>query len=192
MSDVDQWLSDFDSALRANDSAGAAALFHDESFWRDLVAFTWNIKTVEGPDEIEAMLDFALPHVQPSGWHTTDEPTSEDGITTAWIAFETAAGRGNGLLRLRDFFQRMHPPALANTLAAWCAALASVVYFSALASAVVLYPLVINVLLAITAPVTTVLLARAALLRKRAVGAAVPPPLGERRNARPNSGKPSV
>jgi len=88
-----------------------------------------------------------------------------------------------GLLRLRDFFQRMHPPALANTLAAWCAALASVVYFSALASTLVLYPLVINVLLAITAPVTTVLLARAALLRKRAAGAAVPPPLGERRAA---------
>jgi multicomponent K+:H+ antiporter subunit G len=92
-----------------------------------------------------------------------------------------------GLLRLRDFFQRMHPPALANTLAAWCAALASIVYFSALTSTPVLYPLVINVLLAITAPVTTVLLARAALLRKRAAGAAVPPPLGERRAAERSS-----
>ena len=89
-----------------------------------------------------------------------------------------------GLLRLRDFFQRMHPPALANTLAAWCAALASVVYFSALGSTLVLYPLVVNVLLAITAPVTTVLLARAALLRKRAAGAAVPPPLAEPRRQR--------
>jgi multicomponent K+:H+ antiporter subunit G len=97
-----------------------------------------------------------------------------------------------GLLRLRDFFQRMHPPALANTLAAWCAALASVVYFSALASVLVLYPLVINVLLAITAPVTTVLLARAALLRKRAAGAAVPPPLGERRNPSVDPAAPSV
>ena len=82
-----------------------------------------------------------------------------------------------GVVRLRDFFQRMHPPALANTLAAWCAAWASVVYFSALESELVLYPLVINVLLAITAPVTTVLLARAGLLRKREAGAAVPPPL---------------
>ena len=85
-----------------------------------------------------------------------------------------------GLLRLREFFQRMHPPALANTLAAWCAALASVVYFSALESQLVLYPLVINILLAITAPVTTVLLARAALLRKREAGAGVPPPLSNR------------
>ena len=92
-----------------------------------------------------------------------------------------------GLVRLREFFQRMHPPALANTLAAWCAALASAVYFSALNSTLVLYPFVINVLLAITAPVTTVLLARAALLRKRAVGAAVPPPLGERRKPPPDS-----
>ena len=97
-----------------------------------------------------------------------------------------------GLVRLREFFQRMHPPALANTLAAWCAAFASVVYFSALTSTLVLYPLVINVLLAITAPVTTVLLARAALLRKRAVGAAVPPPLGERRKPPPDPAAPSV
>ena len=83
-----------------------------------------------------------------------------------------------GLLRLRDFFQRMHPPALANTLAAWCAALASVVYFSvARIAGWCCYALVINILLAITAPVTTVLLARAALFRKRQAGAAVPPPL---------------
>ena len=102
MSATDQWLSDFDSALSAGDSEAAAALFHDESFWRDLVAFTWNIKTLEGPDEIRAMLEAQLEHIRPSGWQTTEEPASEDGITTAWISFETAAGRGNGLLRLRD------------------------------------------------------------------------------------------
>ena len=90
-----------------------------------------------------------------------------------------------GLLRLREFFQRMHPPALANTLAAWCAALASVVYFSVLDERLALYPLVLNLLLAITAPVTTVLLARAALLRKREAGAAVPPPLQGARDADP-------
>ena len=102
MSDVDQWLSDFDSALTAGDSEAAAALFHEESFWRDLVAFTWNLKTVEGPQEIQAMLDQQLEHIRPSHWHTTEPPDTADGITTAWIAFETEAGRGNGLLRLRD------------------------------------------------------------------------------------------
>ena len=85
-----------------------------------------------------------------------------------------------GLLRLRDYFQRMHPPALASTLGAWFSVFGSIVYFSALESQPVLFPLVVSILLAITAPVTTVLLARAGLLRKRAVGAAVPPPLRNR------------
>jgi putative flavoprotein involved in K+ transport len=102
VSDVDQWLSSFDAALSAGDSERAAELFHDESFWRDLVAFTWNIKTVEGPDEIRDMLDFTLGHTQPSNWRTTEPPEEADGVTTAWIAFETAVGRGSGLLRLRD------------------------------------------------------------------------------------------
>ena len=57
---VDQWLASFDEALTAGDSAAAAALFHEDSFWRDLVAFTWNLKTVEGPDERRDMLDATL------------------------------------------------------------------------------------------------------------------------------------
>ena len=48
--EVDQWLSRFEDALTEGDSAAAAELFADDGFWRDLVAFTWNIKTVEGPD----------------------------------------------------------------------------------------------------------------------------------------------
>ena len=47
---VDQWLASFDEALTAGDTAAAAACFLDDSYWRDLVAFTWNIRTVEGPD----------------------------------------------------------------------------------------------------------------------------------------------
>ena len=46
--EVDQWLSRFGDALTRGDAAAAAELFAEESFWRDLVAFTWNIKTVEG------------------------------------------------------------------------------------------------------------------------------------------------
>ncbi|HEV8501622.1 MAG TPA: monovalent cation/H(+) antiporter subunit G [Casimicrobiaceae bacterium] len=82
-----------------------------------------------------------------------------------------------GLVSLRSFFQRMHPPALASTLATWCAALATVVYFSALGSRLAVYPWLVVVLVAMTAPITTTLLARAALLRKRAIDADAPPPL---------------
>ena len=86
-----------------------------------------------------------------------------------------------GLVRLKDFFQRMHPPALANTLSAWCISLSSILYFSVLGGGLTLQAWVINILLAITAPVTTVLLARAALFRKRQSGEKVPPPLANDR-----------
>ena len=35
------------------------------AIWRDLVAFTWNIKTVEGPAGVQDMLDATLANVQP-------------------------------------------------------------------------------------------------------------------------------
>ncbi|MDB6052215.1 MAG: mrpG [Pseudomonas sp.] len=80
-----------------------------------------------------------------------------------------------GLLRMKDFFQRMHPPALASTLGAWLVALASIIYFSALKSGPVLHAWLIPILLAITVPVTTLLLARTGLFRKRMAGDDVPP-----------------
>ena len=83
-----------------------------------------------------------------------------------------------GFLRLDDFFLRMHPPALAYTFGSWCVSLAGVLYFSALDAGPRLHPWLIIVMLAITVPVTTVLLARAALFRRRTAGAAnTPPPL---------------
>lgn len=79
-----------------------------------------------------------------------------------------------GLVRLKDFFQRMHPPALASTIGAWCVSLASIVYFSWVKQGPVLHAWLIPILLSITVPVTTLLLARAALFRKRMSGESVP------------------
>ena len=82
-----------------------------------------------------------------------------------------------GIVRMPTFFRRLHPPALANTLGAWCVALASIVFFTALDGRLSLKALLVNILLAITAPITTVLLARAGLFRKRQAGDAVPAPM---------------
>jgi len=83
-----------------------------------------------------------------------------------------------GFLRLPDFFVRMHPPALAYTFGSWCVTLASILYFSTLESRAALHPWLIIIVLSVTVPVTTVLLARVALFRRRAAGtAATPPPL---------------
>ncbi|MBD1554029.1 Na+/H+ antiporter subunit G [Pseudomonas typographi] len=80
-----------------------------------------------------------------------------------------------GLLRFRDFFQRMHAPALGTTLGTWLAATASVVFFSAQAGMPQLQSWLVPVLLSITAPVTTLLLARTALFRKRSTATPIDP-----------------
>lgn len=85
-----------------------------------------------------------------------------------------------GLARLGDFFTRMHAPALASTLAAWVVTIASILHFTAGAGTLALHTWLIIIVLAITTPVTTIVLARAALLRARQAGEAVPRPLGER------------
>ena len=48
------------------------------------------------------MLDATLAHPRPHGFRTTEPPTETEGVIEAWIEFETAVGRGRGLLRLRD------------------------------------------------------------------------------------------
>ncbi len=87
-----------------------------------------------------------------------------------------------GLWRLPDFFARMHAPALASTLAAWIVTLASIVHFSARAGELSLHVWLIIIILSITAPVTTIVLARAALFRRRLAGDELPPPLDHKQS----------
>ncbi len=96
------WLSQLSAALDRKDWPGAAGLFCEECYWRDLVAFTWNIKTLEGHDEIQEMLAATASNVRPSHWQITGEATLENGAICAWISFETAVARGKGYLRLKD------------------------------------------------------------------------------------------
>ncbi|MFJ7146352.1 MAG: Na+/H+ antiporter subunit G [Pseudomonas protegens] len=87
-----------------------------------------------------------------------------------------------GILRMKSYFQRMHPPALASTMGSWTVALASILYFSTLKSGPVLHAWLIPILLSITVPVTTLLLARAALFRKRMAGDDVPAEVSSKRS----------
>ena len=99
---VDAWLASFEAALRARDIEKAAELFAPTCFWRDLVAFSWNLTTVENRDGVVDLLRATLDRTDPHGFATSEPPDEADGVTTAWITFETAVGRGKGLLRLTD------------------------------------------------------------------------------------------
>jgi putative flavoprotein involved in K+ transport len=100
--EVDQWLDAFEGALAGRDLDDAVTLFAEESYWRDLVSFTWNLKTCEGRDEIRAMLAGTLAHVEPKGFVRVGPANEADGVTDAWVDFETSQARGHGHLRLRD------------------------------------------------------------------------------------------
>lgn len=72
-----------------------------------------------------------------------------------------------GLLRLKDFYARMHPPTMGTTLGTGCILFASMIVSSALAGRPVIHELLITVFIVITAPVTAMLLIRAAAYRRR-------------------------
>lgn len=97
-------LDDFGAALEAGDIARATDMFLDDCYWRDLVAFTWNLKTVEGKAQVADMLEHQLATTRPRGWSLDPDeiPTEDGGVTTAWITFETEVARGYGLIRLKE------------------------------------------------------------------------------------------
>jgi putative flavoprotein involved in K+ transport len=92
------WLDGFSRAAAGGDIDAMTALFGDTCFWRDLVAFTWDIRTMEGRDAIHAALGITLASTKPTRWAIA-EP-SKQGATEGFISFETALGRGNGFVRL--------------------------------------------------------------------------------------------
>lgn len=98
---VEAWLADFEAALAVRDIDRVVEKFAVDSFWRDLVSFTWNIKTVEGRDGIADMLTARLAETDPSRFRVRETPTEDGDVTSAFIEFETGLGRGTGHLRLR-------------------------------------------------------------------------------------------
>ena len=104
---VGDWLDAFDAALGDGDADGAAALFLTTGHWRDLVAFTGHILTMNGRDEIAARLRQTQPGAQATGFQIARTRTAPRLVTRAGtetieaiITFETNTGPANGVLRL--------------------------------------------------------------------------------------------
>ncbi|MCA1285525.1 NAD(P)/FAD-dependent oxidoreductase [Salipiger bermudensis] len=102
--EVQDMLDSLNAALEEGDAQAASALFATDSYWRDLIAVTWNLKTVEGPAGVQDMLAAQLKHTKPRSFaiQKGELPGEDGGVITAWITFETAVGRGWGLMRLKD------------------------------------------------------------------------------------------
>lgn len=72
-----------------------------------------------------------------------------------------------GLVRLKTFYDRVHPPAIGMTMGNASILIASIVCFTVLLSRPVVHEILIIFFVTLTTPVTMMLLARAALFRDR-------------------------
>ena len=104
---VTGWLSAFESALASADVPSIAALFETDSHWRDVLAFTWHLTPKVGAQAIAEGLTARQPAVRAQAFEIDDNRTpprrvkrlGRDCIEVIF-RFETAVGRGAGVLRL--------------------------------------------------------------------------------------------
>lgn len=96
------WLAAWEAALGSNSAETAAGLMAADGIWRDLLAFTWTLRTMEGRDAVRAVLSETLTEAAPSSWRLAGPPERSGADLHADIAFETQTARGFGRLTLRD------------------------------------------------------------------------------------------
>jgi Pyridine nucleotide-disulphide oxidoreductase len=104
---VETWLARFERALGEGDDAPLKALFHPDGHWRDILALTWDIRTVSGADAIVRELKTHAGRAGPTNFRITSHRTPPRHVTRAgtraieaFFSFETPEGRGNGVVRL--------------------------------------------------------------------------------------------
>lgn len=117
---AEHWLARFESALAAPDDGTLQTLFHPDSFWRDVLALSWNLQTINGREAILNELSVHATRTTPSRFRIDPDRAAPRRVTRAGIGsieaifkFETAIGRGSGILRL------IPDEADRNTLKAW-------------------------------------------------------------------------
>jgi len=103
---AENWLVQFEAALAGTGDGSLKALFHPDSFWRDVLALSWIIQTINGGGAIVRELqacagahpkNFAIDSARAAPRRVTRAGTNS---IEAIFKFETAVGRGSGILRL--------------------------------------------------------------------------------------------
>jgi putative flavoprotein involved in K+ transport len=104
---IAQWLERLDSALQSGSIGQVAAVFAPECHWRDLLAFTWSITPAEGAERIATSMVAKQGAAQARRFGLAQGRTPPRRVQRAGLdviegifQFETALGRGYGVLRL--------------------------------------------------------------------------------------------
>lgn len=102
---AESWLAEFEAAL-GNDGT-LESLFHPDSYWRDALALSWTLQTIDGRDDILKTLKAQAAQAAPSGFAIDPGRASPRKVMRAGVdcieaifKFETRLGRGDGIIRL--------------------------------------------------------------------------------------------
>jgi cation diffusion facilitator CzcD-associated flavoprotein CzcO len=104
---VENWLTEFEHALAGSQTGVLRRLFHPDSFWRDALALSWNLQTVNGADDILKHLMLLGRSAAPRQFRIDSERAGPRRVRRAGtetieaiFKFETTQGRGSGIVRL--------------------------------------------------------------------------------------------
>jgi cation diffusion facilitator CzcD-associated flavoprotein CzcO len=104
---AEDWLAAFEAALKFRDPARIGDLFHQDSHWRDVLAFTWHLTPLAGRDPIAARLAGEQVQTQAHRFHLpagrrAPRKVKRLGIDSieAIFEFKTRDGGGAGIVRL--------------------------------------------------------------------------------------------
>src|ERR1700736_5455646 len=103
---ADNWLAQFEDALARPEDGLLDALFHIDSYWRDVLALSWNIQTINGAGTILKELRTHAAGGVPRGFAVDPQRRAPRKVMRAGVhaieamfKFETAVGRGSGIVR---------------------------------------------------------------------------------------------
>ena len=106
-SSVETWLAEFERALEHPDNGALRALFHPDSYWRDVLALSWTLQTLNGADAILTELPVLASRAGPRAFAIDPERAPPRRVKRAGtetieaiFKFETSQGRGHGIIRL--------------------------------------------------------------------------------------------
>ena len=105
---AESWLSAFGTALSTADAGALASLMHPDSHWRDLLAFTWHISTVSGPDDISTALANSADDLEPQSFSIDYDAApprmvmrgGRQDVLETIFRFTTKTGQCSGVLRM--------------------------------------------------------------------------------------------
>ena len=102
------WLERFGAGLEAHDVARIMECFADESYWKDVLAFTWGYRTFHDAGEIAPAFERCLPRVRPRAVRIAAGRTpprlvrrASREVVEAFFDFDTDIGRGTGFVRVQ-------------------------------------------------------------------------------------------